>query len=86
MDEEAIRGDPFLAVDPGAVGDPEAFPDRVEDLEADIRAGRTAPGVARICLPGEPEMECRSNRLEGRMPIETDLLRELQTLAGEAAA
>ncbi len=86
MDEEAIRGDPFLAVDPGAVGDPEAFPDRVEDLEADIRAGRTAPGVARIYLPGEPEMECRSDRLEEGIPIETDLLRELETLAGEAAA
>ncbi len=50
------------------------------------RASRTAPGVARIYLPGEPEMECRSNRLEGGTPIETDLLRELETLAGEAAA
>ena len=85
-DGEATQGDLFVAIDPGAVADPEAFLDRVEDLKADVRASRTAPGVARIYLPGEPEMECRSNRLEEGIPIETDLLRELETLAGEAAA
>ncbi len=86
MDEEATKGDLFLAIDPGTVADPEAFLDRVEDLKADVRASRTAPGVAWIYLPGEPQMECRSNRLEEGIPIETDLLRELETLAGEAAA
>ena len=86
MDEEATKGDLFLAIDPGAVADPEAFLDRVDDLKADVRASRTAPGVSRIYLPGEPEMECRSNRLEEGIPIETDLLREIETLAGEAAA
>jgi L-2-hydroxycarboxylate dehydrogenase (NAD+) len=86
MDQETTKGDFFIAIDPGAVGDLELFMDRVEDLRSDIRGSRTAPGVSRIYLPGELEMECRKNRLKGGIPIDVDLLHDLETLASATVA
>ncbi len=85
MDQEATKGDFFIAIDPGAVGDIEVFLDRVEDLRSDIRNSRTASGVSRIYLPGEFEMECRKDRLEKGITIELDLLQELKILASETS-
>ena len=86
MDREGTKGDFFMAIDPGAVGDFDEFLNRVEDLKSDVRSSRTAPGVTRIYLPGEFEMECRRKRLEEGIQIEADLIFELESLAGETVA
>ena len=83
MDREGTKGDFFMGIDPGAVGDYNDFLDRVDDLKSDVRKSRTAPGISRIYLPGEFEIECRRKRLVEGIQIEADLLHELETLAGE---
>ncbi len=86
MDRESTQGDLFLAIDPEAVGEREAFLDRVEELKRDVRACRPAPGTKQVYLPGEPETECRERRLKDGIPIEEELADELERLAMTAAA
>ncbi len=86
MDRESTKGDLFLAIDPEAVGEREAFLDRVEELKRDVRACRPAPGTKQVYLPGEPETECRERRLKDGIPIEEELADELERLAMTAAA
>ena len=86
MDQEATKGDLFLAIDPGAVGVREVFLDRVDALRSDIRNCRPALGVSRVYLPGESELECRNDRLRNGVPIEIELLRDLERLAHESSA
>jgi L-2-hydroxycarboxylate dehydrogenase (NAD+) len=81
MDQEPTKGDLFIAIDPQALAGLDVFLSRVEGLKSDIRSSRVASGFDRILCPGEFEMECRRRHLSDGIPIESDLLTELQTRA-----
>ena len=85
MDQEGSKGDFFLAIDPGAVGERDAFLGLTGKLGDDVRASRPAPGVNKVMLPGEPEDACRQRRLAEGIPIDDDLFGELEDLAAGAA-
>ena len=86
MDQEGSKGDFFLAIDPGAVGESDAFLGLTGKLADDVHACRPAPGMDRVMLPGEPEDACRQRRLAEGIPIDKALLAELEGLAGAVAA
>ncbi len=56
------RGQFFLAVDPGLLGEKEAYFDAVEDMVGQIRAAEVLPGQ-QVFLPGEPEWRTMDARL-----------------------
>ena len=72
----AIRIDQFIDVD--------RFKARMDEIIRKIRSSRRAPGVDRLYLPGEIEHEtARQRRAEG-IPLNPQMLAELQELAAEA--
>jgi LDH2 family malate/lactate/ureidoglycolate dehydrogenase len=81
MDQEGSKGDFFLAIDPGAVGERDAFLALTGKLGDDVRASRPAPGADKVMAPGEPEDACRQRRLAEGIPIDDDLFVELEELA-----
>jgi len=50
---ERRRGHLFVAIDPGAFGDPTVSAERIERYAAELKASRKAPGVEEIYIPGE---------------------------------
>jgi LDH2 family malate/lactate/ureidoglycolate dehydrogenase len=50
----------FVAIDPGAFGEREAFGRRIAELAAQVTSSPPAPGSERVRLPGEPEAERRA--------------------------
>ena len=48
------RGQFFLCVDPGYLGEEEAYFDAIEDMVSQMKAAETLPGQ-KVFLPGEPE-------------------------------
>ena len=66
MDQEGSKGDFFLAIDPGAVGERDAFLALTGKLGDDVRASRQAPGADTVGLPGEPGASRRSGPPELR--------------------
>ena len=63
------RGHLFLAVDPAAVGEPEAFLRAVDAYLDEIRGSRRAPGVERIRIPGERSYATRRDSEQNGVPI-----------------
>lgn len=64
--------------------DPAAFKKRVDEWVRFIRDTRKAPGVERIWLPGEIEAVTREKRLANGIPLNANMMAELEALAEEA--
>jgi LDH2 family malate/lactate/ureidoglycolate dehydrogenase len=71
----------FAALDIARLMPVALFQERLRRLVHDIRAAERAPGVARIVLPGELELERRDARLRNGIPIAAEALDLLRTTA-----
>jgi LDH2 family malate/lactate/ureidoglycolate dehydrogenase len=67
----------FIAIDPAAFGDRDAFLARVGELAAQVAASPTAPGVERVLLPGQLEAERHAAGAEGGVALDDSSLRRL---------
>jgi LDH2 family malate/lactate/ureidoglycolate dehydrogenase len=71
----------FLAVDVSAFVEPALFAKRVDAVVRQIRSSRPAPGAERVYSPGELEAETeRQYRADG-IPLNTETLRGIHTMA-----
>jgi LDH2 family malate/lactate/ureidoglycolate dehydrogenase len=71
----------FLAVDVSAFVEPALFTKRVDAVVRQIRSSRPAPGAERVYSPGELEAETeRQYRADG-IPLNTETLRGIHTMA-----
>lgn len=61
----------------------EAFRDRVEQLLARWGQVRPAHPGGRVLFPGEPELDCRAQRLRDGIPLGLNLVEELSRLADQ---
>jgi LDH2 family malate/lactate/ureidoglycolate dehydrogenase len=77
------RGQFFLVIDPGFLGDAGDYYDAIEDMVAQVRAAETLPG-AQVFLPGEPEWRTYAARsAAGRIPYPQSVVRGLDKVAGQ---
>ena len=60
----------FTAYDIGHFTDVDDYYDEVEALVRHVKSSRTAPGVAEILAPGEPEFRSERERLQAGIPID----------------
>ena len=70
----------FVAIDVPHFRDLDAFKRDSHDAAEKIRAGRRAPGVARLYAPGEPEWD-RAAKSGGKVALEPAVLSMLERLA-----
>jgi LDH2 family malate/lactate/ureidoglycolate dehydrogenase len=71
----------FMAIDPAAFGDADAFAARVEELAAQVSASPTAPGVDRVLLPGQLEAERHAAAAAEGVPVERSVIDNLREVA-----
>lgn len=76
------RGHLFMAIDPAAFGDTDAFRGSVSTYLDEVRASRTAPGVDHVRIPGERTFACRARSLTDGVEI----LEASWTIAADHAA
>jgi LDH2 family malate/lactate/ureidoglycolate dehydrogenase len=76
------RGHLFMAIDPAAFGDTDAFRGSVSTYLDEVRASRTAPGVDHVRIPGERTFTCRARSLTDGVEI----LEASWTIAADHAA
>jgi LDH2 family malate/lactate/ureidoglycolate dehydrogenase len=67
----------FLAINPAAFGDPEAFYDRIDALRALVVDSRRAPGVDSIKLPGQVEDEAMDRASSRGIVLDPAIVAEL---------
>jgi uncharacterized oxidoreductase len=60
----------MFVLDPAVFGNTEAFHDEVEAMVAFLHSTAAADGVDRVRVPGEPEIESTSERMEGGIPVD----------------
>jgi LDH2 family malate/lactate/ureidoglycolate dehydrogenase len=72
-----------VAIDPSAFQDPDVFLDRVTDLADRIRQSRTASGIDRVQMPGDPELAVQHRRSTDGIPITPSVLEQLAVFADE---
>jgi LDH2 family malate/lactate/ureidoglycolate dehydrogenase len=79
------RGQFFLVIDPGFLGDAEGYHDAIEDMVAQVRAAERLPG-AQVFLPGEPEWNSYAARTAaGRIPYPASVVAGLDKVAEQLA-
>ncbi len=71
----------FVALDPAAFGDPDAFVTSVGELAAQVAASPTAPGVERVLLPGQLESERHAAGLSAGIELAESSLAKLHETA-----
>jgi LDH2 family malate/lactate/ureidoglycolate dehydrogenase len=77
------HGAAFLAFDVGAMMPLDEFRDRVDAIIREVHAAPTAPGVARVFVPGEMEWERRRKALAEGIPLPIELREALRKLGSE---
>jgi LDH2 family malate/lactate/ureidoglycolate dehydrogenase len=66
---ERRRGHLFIAIDPDAFGEARSNAERTAAFLQEIKAGRKAPGVSQILIPGERSRRNREHALRHGVPI-----------------
>jgi LDH2 family malate/lactate/ureidoglycolate dehydrogenase len=66
---ERRRGHLFIAIDPDAFGEARSNAERTAAFLQEIKAGRKAPGVSEILIPGERSRRNREQALRHGVPI-----------------
>jgi LDH2 family malate/lactate/ureidoglycolate dehydrogenase len=77
------KGDLFVALDPGAFGDPPVFHAAVRAHLEEVKSSRKAAGVTEIRIPGERAGAERARRLREGVPIAEEVWRGVAGLARE---
>ncbi len=72
-----------IAIDPAAFMPLDAFKARMDGMIDMIRASRLGPGVERMVIPGEPELEAKRQRIAQGIPLAAGVLDQLNALARE---
>jgi LDH2 family malate/lactate/ureidoglycolate dehydrogenase/quinol monooxygenase YgiN len=72
-----------IAINPAAFMPLDGFKARMDAMVAMIKASKLAPGVDRMIIPGEPEIETAAKRRKEGIPLATSVLDQLNTLARE---
>jgi L-2-hydroxycarboxylate dehydrogenase (NAD+) len=67
------RGHTFIAIDPSAFTDIAEYESRTKDYLGEIKAGRKAPGVGEILIPGERSLRQRRAGIEEGIHMRTDV-------------
>jgi len=65
------------AIDVARFGPPEAFQSRLAKMVEELHASEPSPGVSRIYVPGEIELETAARRGREGIPVTPDLIAEL---------
>jgi LDH2 family malate/lactate/ureidoglycolate dehydrogenase len=73
----------FGAINIASFIEPGLFRRAVDGMVRAIRASAPIPGVERIYLPGEPEMEIQAERLRAGIPLPPQLVQELRQVGDE---
>ncbi len=73
----------ITAYDIAKFTDPEFFFDEVEALVSHVKSSRTAPGVAEVLIPGEPEFRNERERQRNGIPIDDTTWEKLCAAARE---
>jgi L-2-hydroxycarboxylate dehydrogenase (NAD+) len=76
------KGDLFIVIDPQMFTGSQDFLDREERLQEQIKSCKKAPSVARILLPGDPELMARAKRMKEGIPVDDTLWQQLLELGG----
>ncbi|MEW6358434.1 MAG: Ldh family oxidoreductase [Planctomycetota bacterium] len=84
LDEPGVNTYLFAAVQIDHFAEVKQFKKRMDDWIRLVRNTRKAPGVDRIWLPGEKESVAREDRLANGIPLNENMLAELEALAKEA--
>lgn len=79
MSNRSTKGDFFLAIDPAAFGELDAFITKAKYLRSQIREAQPAKGFDRVMSPGDLELEEKKRRLKG-INLDDGLLKELRAL------
>jgi LDH2 family malate/lactate/ureidoglycolate dehydrogenase len=79
----AHRGHLFVAIDPGAFGDPATFRRAVDAYVAEIRSSRRAPGTEAILMPGEREAAERKRALAAGVRVYESVWKNTAKIAAE---
>jgi LDH2 family malate/lactate/ureidoglycolate dehydrogenase/quinol monooxygenase YgiN len=72
-----------IAIDPAAFMPLNEFKARMDAMIRMIRSSKLAPGVERMVIPGEPEVEAKRQRSVDGIPLATGVLDQLNALARE---
>jgi LDH2 family malate/lactate/ureidoglycolate dehydrogenase/quinol monooxygenase YgiN len=72
-----------IAIDPSAFMLLDEFKARMDAMIGMIRSSKLAPGVRRMIIPGEPEVEAKRQRCIDGIPLATGVLDQLNALARE---
>lgn len=76
----------FLAIDPAAFGEADAFAERAAALFAEVTGSRRAPGVDTLLLPGQLEAERRERALVEGVTVDDSVLEALAAAAAKVGA
>ena len=72
-----------IAIDPAAFMPLEQFKARMDEMIRMVKSSKLAPGVTRMIIPGEPEIEAKRRRIAEGIPLATTVLDQLNALARE---
>jgi len=72
-----------IAIDPSAFMPIDLFKARMDAMIRMVKASKLAPGVERMVIPGEPEVEAKRRRNVEGIPLTTGVLDQLNALARE---
>jgi hydroxycarboxylate dehydrogenase B len=73
-----------IVIDTGRMGDRTAIAQEVEAVKAWIRASRPAPGIDKVRIPGEPELEHQAERGATGVPLDPRSLDDILAAAADA--
>jgi uncharacterized oxidoreductase len=73
-----------IVIDTGRMGDRAAISREFEAVKDWIKASKPAPGIDKVRIPGEPELEHRTVRAATGIPIDPKSLDDILTAAAEA--
>jgi LDH2 family malate/lactate/ureidoglycolate dehydrogenase/quinol monooxygenase YgiN len=82
-DEPQGLGHFCIAIDPAAFMPIELFKARMDAMIRMVKSSKLAPGVERMVIPGEPEVEAKRRRSIEGIPLATSVLDQLNALARE---
>jgi LDH2 family malate/lactate/ureidoglycolate dehydrogenase/quinol monooxygenase YgiN len=71
----------LIAIDPAAFMPLEAFKSRMDEMIRMVKSSKLAPGVTRMIIPGEPEIEAKRRRSVEGIPLAATVLDQLNALA-----
>jgi LDH2 family malate/lactate/ureidoglycolate dehydrogenase/quinol monooxygenase YgiN len=72
-----------IAIDPAAFMPLALFKSRMDAMIRMVKSSKLAPGVERMVIPGEPELEVKGRRLSEGIPLALGVLDQLNALARE---